>query len=188
MSGIDIPAATQPAARASGVGRATPLAIAAVAFAVVAVTVLGVVLRSYSSRTDAANARGAAYLAGSSAQAAEAAAVREVTATLTYNYKTLQTDFANAEQGMTPTFRAKFAESTRTSVTPLATKQSAITTASVSASGVSQASTGAATVLVFANQTVQNALLTHPRLDRTRIKVSMVNLGGKWLIDNLSPL
>jgi Mce-associated membrane protein len=171
-------------------GPASPLAVAAVALAVIAVTVLAVVMQWHSSRNRQSNEGAASYLAGTSAQAAEAAAVREVTATLTYNYKTLAADFANAEKGLTPGFRTSYAQTTATSVEPLAKKYAAISTASVSASGVSSASQSgnAVTVLVFADQTVQNSQLAHPRLDRTRIQVSMVNLGGKWLIDHLTPL
>jgi hypothetical protein len=34
----------------------------------------------------------------------------------------------------------------------------------------------------------QNSQLAHPRLDRSRIKVSMVKINGRWLINNLSPI
>jgi len=181
----------QPPPPASGPG--TPLAVAAVTVAVIAVTALAVLIQWHSSRNQKSEEQSAAspaYLTGTSARAAEAAAVREVTATLTYNYKTLTADFANAEKGLTPSFRASYAHTTATSVEPLARKYAAISTASVSASGVSSASQSgnAVTVLVFANQTVQNSQLAHPRLDRTRIQVSMVKLGGMWLIDHLTPL
>jgi hypothetical protein len=189
MSAVDQPATGSASTETSRLSGQAKLAIGAVVLAVVAVVVLAVVMQRYSSRTHrVASDAVASYLAGPAARAAEAAAVNEVRATLSYNYKTLSADFANAEKGMTPGFRAKYTEQTRTSVTPLATKESAISTADVSAAGVSAAAPRAVTVLVFANQTVQNKLLAHPRLDRTRIKVSMVNLGGKWLIDNLQPM
>jgi Mce-associated membrane protein len=188
MSGVEQPAATPVGVKTRGISQSGRVAIAAVALAVAAVTVLAVVMQLYSSRKHDADVAGAAYLAGPAARAAEAAAVRDVTATLTYNYKTLSSDFANAEQGMTPGFRDSYERSTRTSVVPLATKEHAITTASVSASGVRTAAPNAVTVLVFANQTVQNSLIAHPRLDRTRIDVSMVKVDGKWLVDGLKPL
>jgi Mce-associated membrane protein len=165
------------------------LAIAAVVLAVVAVTVLAVVMQRYSSRTHRVTSDAVgSYLAGPTALAAERAAVTGVQATLSYDYNTLSSDFANAEKSMTPGFRTTYMQKTQSSVTPLATKNHVIVTATVSAAGISSAAPRAVTVLVFANQTVQNKLLAHPRLDRTRIKVSMVNLGGKWLIDNLSPV
>jgi Mce-associated membrane protein len=181
MSDIERPTA--------GSSAGAKVAIGTVVLAVVAVTVLAVVVQRYSSRTDRVTSDAVASdLAGPAARAAEAAAVNEVRATLSYNYKTLPADFANAEKGLTPNFRSNYAHTTATQVEPNAKKYSAISTADVSAAGVSSAAPKAVTVLVFANQTVQNTLLAHPRLDRTRIKVSMVNLGGKWLIDNLSPL
>lgn len=193
MSEVERPAtgsAARPAsAETAGLSGGAKLAIAALVLAVVAVTVLAVVMQRYSSRTHRVTSDAvASYLAGPGARAAEAAAINEVRATLSYNYKTLPADFAAAEKGLTPNFRSNYAHTTATQVAPNAKKYSAISTADVSAAGVSSAAPKAVTVLVFANQTVQNTLLAHPRLDRTRIKVSMVNLGGKWLIDDLSPL
>jgi Mce-associated membrane protein len=43
-------------------------------------------------------------------------------------------------------------------------------------------------VLVFVNQTVTNSQLTAPRLDRSRIDVTLVRSNGHWLIDKLTTL
>jgi len=177
---------------AEGPDRRSQLAIGAVALAVIAVVLLTVVMQRVSSRS-ASNHRGAtqaeaSYLAGPSARAAAAAASTETRATLTYNYKTLAADFATAEKGLTPAFRASYAHTTATSVTPLATKYHAISTASVAATGVSASTATTATVLLFVDQTVQNTQLPQPRLDRSRIVVSMVKVDGRWLVDHLKPL
>jgi Mce-associated membrane protein len=160
----------------------------------VALTVLvAVSLAVVTQRLSAQNARNqasarASYLAGPDALAAEAAAIRETRATLTYNYKTLPANFATAEAGLTPKFRANYLSTTAASVTPLATKYHAISTASVTAGGVSQAGPDSATVLLFVDQTVENTKLAHPRLDQSRIKVSMLRLDGRWMVDNLAPI
>jgi Mce-associated membrane protein len=49
-------------------------------------------------------------------------------------------------------------------------------------------STTRATVLVFVDQTVTNSQLKAPRLDRSRVEVTLVNSHGRWLINNLSPI
>ncbi|HEX3823043.1 MAG TPA: hypothetical protein VHV79_01105 [Mycobacteriales bacterium] len=161
----------------------------AIALVLVVAALLGIVLHRLSAQNDRQHAAAtAAYLGGPAAQAAEASASREATATLTYNYKTLAANFATAEAGMTPSFRASYLKSTETLVTPTAPKTQADSTAAVTAGGVSQASATTATVLLFVDQTVTNNLLAHPRLDRSRIEVSMVKVNGKWLINNLVPL
>jgi Mce-associated membrane protein len=163
-----------------------------VGLAVVMVVVLVVVTALLSSQTSRNNhdktVAASAYLLGTSAKAAEAAAVAGVKATLTYDYKTLDADFARAEKGLTPGFRASYVHTTETSVRPLASRYHAISAASVAASGVSATSLNDATVLLFVDQTVQNTQLPHPRLDRSRIRVSMVRQNGKWLISHLTPL
>jgi hypothetical protein len=172
--------------------RISRLAVGAVALAVVALVLLAVVMQQVSSQTAAdhrlqAESAGS-YLAGPSAKAAAQAASTEVRATLTYSYKTLHADFLNAEKGLTPAFRTSYDHTTATSVTPLATKYHAVSSASVAGAGVSAATATTATVLLFVDQTVQNTQLPQPRLDRSRIKVAMVKTNGRWLINGLTPL
>jgi Mce-associated membrane protein len=128
------------------------------------------------------------YLLGPAARAAAAAAETEVKATLTYNYQTLQADFAAAERGLTARFKPSYQQTTSTSVAPLATKYHATSTASVRPAGVSQAGPSVVKVLLFVDQTVTNTQLAHPRLDRSRITVTMKQVNGHWLVDNLQPL
>lgn len=180
------PVPAEPEHRAS---RALPVAVViavalSVLLAVVAQRVSAQTSRAHSQRADSA----AAYLAGPNALAAERAAVAETRATLTYSYKTLATDFATAEKGLTPSFRSSYVHTTETSVQPLASKYHAISSATVTAAGVSAASADTATVLVFVDQTVRNTQLPRPRLDRSRISVGMQKINGTWLINHLSPL
>jgi Mce-associated membrane protein len=119
---------------------------------------------------------------------ATAAARAETAATLTYDYRHLDADFAAAERGLTAKFRASYAQTTASSVVPLATKTHAVSSATIAASGVISASADSAQILVYADQTVQNNLLkATSRLDRSVVEVSMVKVGGRWLIDNLQP-
>jgi Mce-associated membrane protein len=176
-------------ARAEQARRSVPVAVGV---ALVLSVLLAVVAQRVSAQTSRDHHRqvatAAAYLAGPNALAAERAAVTETRATLTYSYKTLASDFAAAEKGLTPSFRSSYLHTTATSVQPLAVKYHAISSATVTGAGVSAASADTATVLVFVDQTVRNTQLPRPRLDRSRISVGMQKLNGHWLVNHLSPL
>jgi Mce-associated membrane protein len=121
--------------------------------------------------------------------AALAAAKTETALALTYNYQTLDSDFAKAEAGMSKSFRANYAETAAKSVTPLATKTHAVTTATIVSAGVISASSNSARILIFADQTVENKLLNATsRLDKSVIDVSMVKQDGRWVIEDLRPI
>jgi Mce-associated membrane protein len=109
---------------------------------------------------------------------------------LSYDYRHLNTDFADAETLLTANFRKKYVKTTASVVEPLAAKYRATTTAVIApgAAGAVTVSADRAVVLVFVNQTVTNSRLAAPRLDRSRIDVTLVRSGGRWLIDDLEPV
>jgi len=116
------------------------------------------------------------------------AATGAVASVLSYDYRHLDSDFARAQGLLTPKFRKQYDDTTAKGVRPLATKYKAISSADVSAAGVVETGSDRAVVLVFVNQTVTNTQLTAPRLDRSRIKVTLVRSHGRWLIDKLTTL
>jgi Mce-associated membrane protein len=188
---------TQVAAQSTppeGAGGHSRWMVASVALAVVMAVFLAVVAQRLSSHTSSerhsgsSSAASASYLAGPSARAAMAAATVDLRNILSYNYTTLPADFALAEKGMTTSFRKTYVTTTQNSVSPVAAKTHTISTASVAAAGVQTSSVNAATVLVFADQTVQNTLLANPRLDRSRDVVSMVRINGHWLVSDVKPV
>jgi len=119
---------------------------------------------------------------------AAAAATSGVATVLSYDYRHLASDFHRAEALLTDRFRKKYDETTAAAVKPLAAKYRARSSAQVSAAGTITASVDRVVVLVFVNQTVTNSQLTAPRLDRSRVNVTLVQQGGRWLIDRLSPI
>jgi Mce-associated membrane protein len=116
------------------------------------------------------------------------AATSGVATVLSYDYRHLDADFAKAQRLLTAHFRKQYDDTTAKGVRPLATKYKAISSADVSAAGVVEAGSDRAVVLVFVNQTVTNSQLTAPRLDRSRIDVTLVRSHGRWLIDKLTTL
>jgi Mce-associated membrane protein len=120
--------------------------------------------------------------------AALSAATSGVATVLSYNYRSLDHDFAAAEALLTPSFRKAYVATTAKAVQPLAAKYKAVSTAQVSAAGVISSSSSRATVLVFVSQQVTNTQLSAPRLDRSRIQVELVRTHGRWLINKLAPI
>ena len=174
--------AAPPAPRARRTGRTGSGGIAAVAvlavLAVVTVALAGLVGARLSSANAVDSTRGDVV----------GAATSGVATVLSYDYRHLDTDFARAQGLLTPKFRKQYDDTTAKGVRPLATKYKAISSADVSAAGVVEAARDRAVVLVFVNQTVTNSQLSAPRLDRSRIKVSLVRSNGRWLIDKLTTL
>ena len=119
---------------------------------------------------------------------ATAAATSGVATVLSYDYRHLATDFQRAEGLLTSKFRKEYDKTTAAGVEPLAKKYQARSTAQVSAAGTISTTTDRVVVLVFVDQTVTNSQLSAPRLDRSRIDVTLVEQGGRWLIDRLSPI
>ena len=116
------------------------------------------------------------------------AATSGVATVLSYDYRHLASDFQRAEALLTPRFRKKYDETTAAAVKPLAAKYRAQSSAQVSAAGTVSVAVDRVVVLVFVDQTVTNSQLAAPRLDRSRIDVTLVRQGGRWLIDHLSPI
>jgi Mce-associated membrane protein len=155
--------------------------VAVVALAVAVAVVLAVVVTGLSNRTGGQTSTAASA-------SAEKAATTGAQAALSYDYRHLSTDFAGAEKFMTASFASDYKSKTAHDVQALALKYHAVSVATVSSAGVGSMSSSRATVLVFVDQTVRNTQLSAPRLDRSRVQVSLVRSGGKWLINNLSPI
>jgi Mce-associated membrane protein len=168
-----------------------PLAIALVVVAVVGTALTGAAVVNASTRAARASSATAAEQPWSAAQRATiaGAATRDVATVLSYDYRHLDNDFAAAHKVMTPTFRKQYDATTAKGVRPLATRVHAISSAQVTAAGLADAlSADRAVVLVFVNQTATNTKLTAPRLDQSRINVTLVRVGGQWLIDKMQTL
>jgi Mce-associated membrane protein len=177
------PPAAEPRRRRTGSGLpgGTNAVVAVVALAVAVAVVLTVVVTGLSGRTDS-------NPSGSSTAAVESAASAGAKAALSYDYRHLSADFSAAEKLMTPSFKADYIGQTNRNVKAPAAKFHAVSVATIEGAGVASISSSKATVLVFVDQTVRNSQLSAPRLDRSRVQVSLVRSHGSWLINNLSPI
>lgn len=119
---------------------------------------------------------------------AVAAANSSVATVLSYDYRHLAADFKKAEGLLTERFRKKYDKTTAAAVEPLAAKYKAQSSAQITAAGTVSVDVDRVVVLVFVDQTVTNSQLAAPRLDRSRINVTLVRQGDRWLIDQLAPI
>jgi Mce-associated membrane protein len=156
----------------------------AVAIATAALAALGAL---QVSRAVAAGPKAQQTAPGETATVLQAATTG-VQAVLSYDYRHLDADAAKAEPLLTANFRQQYDEELAKGVRPVATKYHAQSTAQVTAAGLTELTDSRALVLVFVNQVSTNSQRPQPRLDRPRIRVTLVRSGDHWLIDALNPL
>lgn len=98
-----------------------------------------------------------------------------------YDHTRLQDDVAAATANMTEAFRADYTVATE-AFRQFIARLHAKATATVLNAGLMSYGDGRAEVLVFVDQTVTNDNLTAPRLDRSRMRLSMEKQDGRWLV------
>lgn len=142
------------------------LALVAVA-GLVASAVLGTQLRNARAVEDAARA------------ASEAA--RQFAVTLTsVDSADLDADFAAVLDGATGEFEKMYAESSA-QLEQVLIDNRARSEGVVVESGIRSATTTKVEVLLFVDQSVTNTLVPEPRLDRSRVVMTMELVDGRWL-------
>ncbi|GAB07010.1 Mce-associated membrane protein [Gordonia amarae] len=120
-------------------------------------------------------------------KAADAAVVaaRQFTTTLTsVSANSLDKDFNAVLAGSAGEFHQMYAKSSD-QLRQLLIDNKAQAKGTVLASGVVSASTDKVVVVMFVDQTVQNVSNTQPRIDRSRIRVTMTKHDGRWLAEKV---
>jgi Mce-associated membrane protein len=163
-------------ARVGGGGRSLTTAMLSVALvvALVLVGLLGLKVRHHDQQDSARR---------SAAATAQAYAV-DLT---TYDHTHLDADFQKVLDNSTGAFRAQYTEASQT-LRDLIAKFQATATGKVLETAVLAADSKHATLLLFVDQTVSNTNSKDPRVDRSRMKMSLEKHGGKWLISSLDLL
>ncbi len=101
-----------------------------------------------------------------------------------YNYKHLDQDFGKVLAESTPTFKQNFTQSSEALKTALI-RYKAWASANVVATGLVSATTSHAVVLVFLSQTVDNTLQKGKPTTESRVEITLLRSGGRWLIDQV---
>jgi Mce-associated membrane protein len=107
---------------------------------------------------------------------------------LSYDYRTLAKDFSAGRRLTTGDFAKKYAETTTKVVTPVATKQKAVVKAEVVTAGVVRASSDTVVTIVYVNQVTTSSLSAAPKVDLSRVRMTMRKVGDTWLVSNVEAL
>lgn len=169
------------AARASwdfSVRRSMPLITALGVLAVLLGAGVGWLLWQQGQQASASAARDSAAIAAKSG----------VTAALSYNYRSFNSDAAQGEAALTGTFREEYTRLMTKVVASAATQQKAATSADVVSTAVMSATPTTAEVLLFVDQTTTGSSFTGPKLSGSRVVATMDKVGGKWLISAIKPV
>lgn len=136
------------------------------------------------------------YTPGSVPSAAGAAAVRAATEkvpeALSYDYRTLDKNLRRATEGMTPKFTDTFTDTFNRVVKPMATENKAVTQALVRGAGLADLSDDetTATCVLFVDQllvTSEGSGDAKPHVGKERVLVTVTDVDGRWLVDNIEP-
>jgi len=119
-------------------------------------------------------------------QALATARAYAVTVT-SYDYRHLDRNFADVLDGATGEFKDQYAGASQ-ALRGLITRAMASAKGDVLAAGIQSESPDRVEVLVFVDQSITNASTPAPKLDRTRVLMTLTPHDGRWLVDKLELL
>lgn len=105
-----------------------------------------------------------------------------------YDYRTLAKDFSAGQAVTTGKFRSQYADTTTKVVTPVATEKKAVVKAEVVNAGVVRASSDEVVTIVFVNQVTTSSLQAGPKVDLSRVRMTLRHVGGRWLVAKVDAL
>jgi Mce-associated membrane protein len=114
-------------------------------------------------------------------------AAKEIPQVFGYDYQTVERSLNDAYLFLTPGYRQEFEKSANDKIIPEARKREVVVQASVAGVGVMQAKRNSASVMVYMNRTVTDKS-RQPLYDGSRLRVDYQRLGGKWLINYITPI
>jgi Mce-associated membrane protein len=142
---------------------------------VAALVALGLVARAWKHEHDLRTA-------GDQAERAARSAVISMTS---YDYRTLDKDFAWVDDAGTDRFRKHYAQ-VSAPVKKLVIQMKASAHGSVVAAAAQVKDTSHVTVLMFVDQTLTNPGQAQKGLDQPRVTMKMVKQDGHWLVDDVA--
>jgi Mce-associated membrane protein len=105
----------------------------------------------------------------------------------TYDYRDLGGNFRHVAARATDRFAGQLRTLTD-ELGPELQQTRAVATATARSAGVVRADTAKAVVMVFVDQTVTNAKTPEPRVERSRMELTLVSEGGVWRLDQAGEL
>jgi Mce-associated membrane protein len=116
---------------------------------------------------------------------AQGAAERAVVTILAYDYRHLDDDQKAAGALMTPDYKKEKYDPLFAVIKENAPGLKAVVTVQVVASGIIRSGDDRVQVLVFVNRPTTNKESTQPTVYRDQVRMTMVNSGDEWLVDNM---
>jgi Mce-associated membrane protein len=169
-------------------GRAQLVVVIALIVAVGAgaLAVLGVVKYAHASSTSGSSGRTAALASGATTALTDGGQL--AVDFTSFNYQTLDQDFTKTAKEATGAFAKTYLAQSR-AVESLIVKAKAVSVSQVVATGLQSytPSKGTATVLVALNVTTKNTKTPAGTVQYFRMQVQMVNKGGKWYANAVTP-
>ena len=114
-------------------------------------------------------------------------ATQEIPEVFAYDYQTVERSLSAAYQLLTPAYRREFEKSANEKIIPEARSREVVVQASVVGVGVMAAQRNSASVMVYMNRTVTDKS-RQPLYDGSRLRVDYQRIGGKWLINYITPI
>lgn len=121
-------------------------------------------------------------------QAVMTAAADGAVAVLTYAPKTMEQDFAAAENHLTGDFLSHYIDFTQKVVTPAVKEKEVQTVAAVVRKGIVSLRPRSAEVLIYLNQTTISKTNPDGAFSMSSVKVGLEKHDGRWLISSFDPV
>ena len=128
-------------------------------------------------------------LRGEQATRAELApiAAKQIPQVFGYDYQTVERSLTEVYQLLTPDYRKEFQDRANKDIIPQARERQLVSQANVVGVGVLSAQRNSASVMVYMNRTVTDKS-KEPVYDGSRLRVDYQKIGGKWLIEYITPI
>ncbi|MGW5514353.1 hypothetical protein [Nocardia africana] len=107
---------------------------------------------------------------------------------LSYDFNTVDGELPTATQNLTGKFRDDFGKLGTSVIIPAAHRDSIVTKATIVGSAVVSSGKDEVTLLIFLNQETTSTKYQGPRLDGSRVRVTMARDAGAWLISDITPV
>ncbi|HVM27307.1 MAG TPA: hypothetical protein VM433_06500 [Mycobacteriales bacterium] len=105
-----------------------------------------------------------------------------------YDHEQLDEDFEAGLAVATGTFREQYERTTRDVVRPVAEQYDTVVAADVVEAGVVSAQPERVVAVVYINQTTTSTRIEGPRIDQSRVRMSLRLVDGEWLVDEVRAL
>ena len=105
-----------------------------------------------------------------------------------YDYRTLDKDFATGRALTTGEFRNQYDKTTTKVVADVAKQYKAVVKANVVGAGVVRATPDTVVTVVYVNQVTTSTRVTGEKVDLSRVRMTLHRSGGKWLVTSVNAL